>query len=879
MNSYTRSFRELNRTMLSIAGSKAANLAELMTIPGIHVPEGFCITTEAYQQTMKDDTVLNHAIDELEQLQADQRRLISTAGSRIRNAMQKILIAEEIKREIAGHLSRIGDAHAYAVRSSATAEDLPGASFAGQQDTFLNVTGIEAVCKHVGQCWASLFTDRAIIYRIQKGIDHRRVLMSVIVQRMIFADVSGILFTADPVSSNRKIISIDAGFGLGEAMVSGLVNADNYKVRDGQIIDQQIAIKKMAVYASADGGTKEQPLDKEKQTAHALTAEQVLRLEVTGRKIEQYFGSPQDIEWSLAGNKFYILQSRPVTTLFPVPEADDQEGHVYVSVGHQQMMTDAMKPLGISFWQLTMGRPMFSSAGRLFVDVAGDLASPAKRDILVSVLGRSDPFMMDALLKILERNDLIRSAPADPQPASDVAPSGPSSGFLALNDYDPGVVGELIAKSQRDIQTLHQEIKGRSGTDLIDFILKDLQRLRARLSDPKNFGVIITGINAAGWLNEKMNEWLGEKNVADTISLSVPDNITSQMGLELIDIADLIRPYSEMVAYLRQTKDEHFLHELAAMKGGEQVRDALGIFLDKYGMRCAGEIDITRERWRERPLAIVPVLLSNIKNLEAGASRRKFEKGLSDASDKEQDLLRRLKELPDGDQKANETKRMIGIVRNLGGYREYPKYDIVSCYFIYRQALLNEAELLLKENVITSKDDIYYLSMDELNEVIKTRKTDHALITKRKTDQLAFEKLFPPRIITSDGEVFSGEYRPKDLPAGAIAGLGVSSGIVEGRARVILKMEEADLEEGDILVTRFTDPGWTPLFVSVKGLVTEVGGLMTHGAVIAREYGLPAVVGVENATTLIKDGDWIIVNGGDGTITVADRTLSRIQRE
>jgi pyruvate,water dikinase len=235
---------------------------------------------------------------------------------------------------------------------------------------------------------------------------------------------------------------------------------------------------------------------------------------------------------------------------------------------------------------------------------------------------------------------------------------------------------------------------------------------------------------------------------------------------------------------------------------------------------------------------------------------------------KEQDLLARLKQLPDGEQKAEDTKQMIDLIRNFIGFREYPKYDIVSRYFIYRQALLKEAERLVQTNVLHEKEDIYYLAFEELHEAVRTNKLDLQIISQRKDEYKLYEKLTPPRVITSDGEIITGSYKREDLPAEAIAGLAVSSGVIEGRARVILNMEDANLEDGDILVTPFTDPGWTALFVSIKGLVTEVGSLMTHGAVIAREYGLPAVVGVENATRLIKDGQRIRVNGTDGYVEI-----------
>jgi len=715
-----------------------------------------------------------------------------------------------------------------------------------------------------------LYTERAVTYRIQNGFDHRKLQLAVVVQKMIFPQAAGILFTADPVTSNRKVSSIDASFGLGEALVSGLVNADVYKVRSGKVIAKKISTKTLGIFASQDGGTKEQEIKPEQQNKQVLTDEQISQLEHLGRKIEEHFGSPQDIEWCLLDGEFHIVQSRPITTLFPIPESGDQDNHVYVSVGHQQMMTDPLKPLGLSFFQLTAARPMYAAGGRLFVDIAQDLASPAKRDIIVNVLGKSDPLIRDALMTILERGDFVKPLPNDAKEgsATDSNRGASPGGFQTLKDYDPQIVSDLIRRSQTSIDELRRDIQTKSGSDLFDFILESIQKIKQSASDSQSFGVIMTAMNAASWINEKMMEWLGDKNVADTLSQSVSNNITSEMGLELLDVADMIRPHPEVVDYLQHANDDSFWDELVQLDAGEESRDTIQNYLNKYGMRCAGEIDITRPRWSENPMTLVSMIIGNIKNFEPGASRIKFEQGRQEAFNKEQELLERLRHLPDGEQKAKETKRMIGLVRNLSGYREYPKYRIVSRYFIYKQALLKEAERLVQANVIHEKGDIYFLTFEELREAVRTSKLDYQIISRRKDEYRSYEKLAPPRVITSDGEIVVGRYKREDLPTEAIVGIPVSSGVIDGRARVILNLEDAVLEEGDILVTRFTDPGWTPLFVSIKGLVTEVGGLMTHGAVIAREYGLPAVVGVENATELIKDGERIRVHGTEGYVEI-----------
>ena len=865
MDSLVLGFHEMEKTKLSLVGGKGLNLGELSKIQGIQVPEGFCVTTVGYREAIKQNETFQALLDQLNMLKVEDRDQIREISRKIRQIIMEAEIPSDVVKAVAQYLSQFGDEHAYAVRSSATAEDLPHASFAGQQDTYLNIIGKEAILQHISKCWASLFTDRAVIYRVQNGFDHSQVYISVIVQRMVFPQASGILFTADPITSNRKLLSIDAGFGLGEALVSGLVSADCYKVQDGQIVDKRIAAKKLAIYGRKEAGTETKQIDPDQQKTQTLTDEQILQLARIGRQIEAYFGRPQDIEWCLARDTFYIVQSRPITTLYPIPEASDQENHVYISVGHQQMMTDPIKPLGLSFFLLTTSAPMRKAGGRLFVDVTHNLASPDSREFLLNGMGQHDPLLKDALMTIIERRDFIKSIPNDKTAPN---PSRGNADMLAQVENDPTIVSDLIKSSQTSIEKLKQNIQTKSGSDLFSFILEDIQELKKILFNPKSSVVIRAAMNASSWINENMNEWLGEKHAADPLSQSVPNNITSEMGLALLNVADVIRPYPEVIDYLQHVKDDNFLDELAQFDGGQETQDAIYAYLDKYGMRCAGEIDITRTRWSEKPITLVPLILGNIKNFAPNARKRKFEQGRQEALKKEPELLDRLKELPDGEQKAKETKRMIDIIRNFSGYREYPKYGMVNRYFVYKQALLKEAEQLVQLGVIQEKEDIYYLTFEELHEVVRTKKLDDQIISKRKDEYKLYEKLTPPRVITSDGEIIAGEYKRENLPDGAIVGLPVSSGVIEGRARVILKLEDADLEEGDILVTSFTDPSWTPLFVSIKGLITEVGGLMTHGAVIAREYGLPAVVGVENATRLIKDGQRIRMHGTEGYIEI-----------
>jgi pyruvate,water dikinase len=862
VGSYVLGFPEIDQTQVAVVGSKGAHLGELSRIEGIRVPAGFCVTTDAFRRIMAEAPLIGDRLDRLSCLNPDDREAIRTLSAEIRRTLEGIVLPDDLTAEITRSLARLDERAAYVVRSSATAEDLPTTSFAGQHDTYLNVVGPTPILEHINRCWASLFTERAVTYRLRNGFDHRKVQMAVVVQQMVFSHAAGILFTADPVTSNRKVVSVEASFGLGEVLVSGRVNADVFKVRDGDVIAKAVATKQLAIHALPAGGTREQAIDPKLQGQPALTDAQVVRIAQLGQRIEAHFGRPQDIEWCLVDDEFQVVQSRPITTLFPIPKAGVRENHVYVSVGHAQMMTDAMKPLGLSFWQLTTPRPMYEAGGRLFVDVAWGLASPASRAGLLEVLGKGDPLIGDALKTILERDDFIPSLP-DEGPGR-----APAGGAPAPTETDPAIVTELIGRSQESIAALKRDIRTKSGSALFDFILADIQELKRILFDPQSHQVFMSAMEATWWLNEQLLAWLGEKSAADTLTQSVPHNVTSEMGLALLDVADVIRPHSEVVNFLQHVEDEGFLDELATLAGGREARDAIRAFLDMYGMRCVGEIDITRPRWSERPTTLVPVILGNIKNFEPGAGKQRFEQGRQEAWTKEQELLERLRALPEGEQKAEEVKRMIDRVRTFIGYREYPKYGMVSRYFVYKQALLEEAERLVQAHVLGEKEDVFYLRFQELHNVVRTNHIDDQLISQRKEAFRSYQALTPPRVITSDGEVVAGAYRRDDVPTGALVGLAVSAGIVEGRARVIHDMAEADLDAGDILVTTYTDPSWSPLFVAIAGLVTEVGGLMTHGAVIAREYGLPAVVCVEQATRLIRNGQRIRVHGTDGYVEI-----------
>ncbi|KGK82239.1 phosphoenolpyruvate synthase [Clostridium sp. HMP27] len=872
MKPYILTFNEIDKTKLMIVGGKGLNLGQLSKVDGISVPDGFCITTKAYKKFIDNNADLKVLIDKLRELKSDDRDKISKISKKIRLVIENLRMGVDIENEITRVLLIYGSNEAYAIRSSATAEDLPHASFAGQQDTYLNIRGKDEVIQHIIKCWASLFTDRAVTYRIQNGFDHRKVLLSVVVQKMIMSEASGIMFTADPMTSDRKTLTIDAGFGLGEALVSGLVNPDIYKVVNGKITKKNIGTKEIEIRTDQSGGTKEIRIENGRQQEQVLEDDKIQKLAAIGKKIESYFGSPQDIEWCLVDNEFYIVQSRSITTLFPLPKViGSKKPRVYMSIGHTQMMTDAIKPLGMSFFEMISEVSMEKIGGRVYTDITHDLASTIGRSRLVMASGKQDPLIQSAIKNLIEDKNFMASLPKGKRNVQ--------GGIFTLASIietikisrknAPSIIKKLTNEFEKEVMDMEQQLSKLSGDQVFEFIVKDREKLLKVAYNPKMLGAIIAAILVNDSLNKKVEKLLGDKNAADTLTKSLDHNVTTEMGLALCDVADIIRKHPKILQYISQNPgDEKFFEDMERLTGGKETSEAFRLFLNKYGMRCPGEIDITRERFEEKPTQLIPMLLNNISVLKPGEHRIKFQAGRQEAKDKEEEIILRLKNLPGGSKKAKKIGKSISLLRNFIGCREDPKYYIVRRYQVYKKALMEEARKLAEKGIIKNAEDIFYLYLDELRDVVRTNKLDYSIIVERKENYARYEKLTPPRVFTSEGFVPPYSFSTGNIPKGAISGIPVSTGIVEGRARVVLSVGEAKLEDGDILVTQFTDPSWTPLFVTIKGLVTEVGGFTTHGAVITREYGLPGVVGVENATKLIKDGQRIRVNGTEGYVEI-----------
>lgn len=885
MKKYTLSFNEIRKEDLSFVGGKGANLGEL-TAAGFPVPAGFCVTTGAFALFLKTSSQMAIYYKELKELDVENIGELKKIGEAIRNHLCTLPFPEDIRREVLTKWREIGIEKSYAIRSSATAEDLPGASFAGQQETYLNIAGEKNIIRHIQLCWASLFTDRAIAYRSKNGFDHEKVALSVVLQPMIFPEVSGILFTADPVNGNRNTLTIDASYGLGEALVSGIVTPDLYIVKDGNIQSKKIGEKKIAIYGLPAGGTIQQEVPREKGNKPALTDEQILTLATYGKEIQAHFQCPQDIEWALMDGQFYILQSRPITSLYPVPRVQDQRFlHVLFSFGHQQMMTEAMKPMGISIMKtfFPFGKKddhretqiMAEAGNRIFIDITYLLHLSFLRKKLPLVLNNMDTSIARAVSEVANREDFLEGV----QNSKGVK--------KAILSFMPRVAGKVFFNYFiRDITCVKENIES--------YIASQLKNLQAELSPLSGgerlrrmqekiatapmdyffrlFVIAVTGVSSYHVVRKLLEKWLGNSKLLTHLGKSLYGNVTLEMGLLLGDVGDVARKYPAVVSYLRNPNEKSYVEDLRNIPGGEQFLHAFNQFLEKYGMRCPGEIDLTQTRWMEKPVTLFPAIIGHIDSTEPGEHRLKFKQGEKEREEATREILSLIKEKPFGLIKSKLINRMLKVFTNTMALREHPKYMIINCFWIYKKIILEEASHLVAIGVLQEKEDVYFLRLSELISILEGsfQENINELIAMRKEEYENHRALTPPRVITSEGEMIKGMNRVENLPEGAFPGTPVSSGVVEGRARVVLKPEEGKLEKGDILIAPFTDPGWTPLFISAKGLVMEVGGLITHGAVVAREYGIPAVVGVENATKLIKDGQRVRVHGDQGYVEVLD---------
>jgi pyruvate,water dikinase len=875
MSAYTLGFDEIAGEALPHVGGKGANLA-ILSRAGVRVPPGFCVTTEAFRAYVAALPRFGPLLDELAALAPDDVDGARRVGGEIREEMTTGDVPDRIVEEITASWRQLGAGERpVAVRSSATAEDLPDASFAGQQDTYLNVIGEEAVVDRARACWASLFTDRAILYRNQNGIAHAEVALSVVVQQMVQPQKSGILFTADPVTNHHGVTTIDAGFGLGEALVSGLINPDLYKVRrrTGEIFEVSVGDKALEIVGLPGGGTERRALEGERRQARVLDDAEIRALVEEGARIQAlYGGAPQDVEWCIEDGELFIVQARPITSLYPRfdgPAADHLE--VALSVGHPQMLTDPMKPLGLSTIKnvLPVGRRLIderettwirTAGGRLYLEISRALRFGPSRKMALGFMGIADSLIQSTLKAMVSRPELK---------------PGPRLGLNDVRRFGAFMVRNVIAwlffrRLDGGLRRAHERIEANllevraaidAKADLLGRVTEARRQLQLALSRVIHVGPLV----ASGRVATRALARLRPDALDDVKALErgYEGNVTTEMTLEVGDLADVARGLPEVRRAIQDGEVDRA--RLRDLPDGARFDDALEGFLARYGMRGPGEFDLTRPRWSDEPASLLSMLRGNLGHDEMGAHRAEYDALRRDAEAAGARLVETT-----GWPKRALVRRLIRVVRSLAPGREHPKFFLVRVMATVRALALEAGDALVEQGRVDRADDVFFLEHPELIAALNDPALElRARVDTRRVDYERFKGLTPPRVLTSEGEAPKPERRG-DLPPGALGGAGVSAGRVEGVARVVTDPTAEILAKGEILVAPFTDPGWTPLFINAAGVVLEVGGMMTHGSVVAREYGIPCVVCVQDATRVLRSGQRVVVDGDAGFVRVID---------
>ena len=898
--------------MVPLVGGKAANLGELLSA-GMPVPDGFCLTTDAYRQATAGDASVGDvtavdtpAVDttraggRLAEVHAalkatpdgDLPAFAALAG-RARDMIRSAPVPAEVAAAVEQAYAALGDNVPVAVRSSATAEDLPSASFAGQQDTYLNVVGAAAVVEAVRNCWASLWTDRAVSYRASRGIDPAAVALAVVVQRMVDATAAGVLFTANPLTGRRHQAVIDASPGLGEAVVSGAVNPDHFVVDPltGRVLERRLGDKRIAVRPIPGGGTRTLTLNNGAATA-CLTDKQAAELAALGRQVEEYFGSPQDIEWAIAGDgRLWLTQSRPITTLFPVPQrASGGEGtRVYLCFSLAQGLTRPLTPMGLAAFRLIAssvaraahfdvpeprrGPSPYAVAGqRIYLDLTAVVRSTTGRRIVPKVFDVMEARSATVLRKVFEdpRFSVTRRTPLGL--LRHVVPA-------AVHARVPETMLRAVIRPDAALRRANRWARGFADSLEPPAGATALQRLdhAEHLLGTRIFSVVpavlplaALGFAALGFAGKLLGG--GRWDDLQVVLRGLPNDVTTEMDLELWRLAQVIKNDGGARTAVTDRKPAELAHDFRAGLLPAVLQAGLARFMGQYGHRAVAEIDVGMPRWSDDPTHILGVLANYLRLADSALAP---DIQFSNAAEEAEACVDRLvaQARSRGRLRGAVVRAALGRARIFAGLRELPKYQLVVGLAEVRKQLALAGAALATAGAVADADDIFFLDLDEARAGLDagTGIADLRDLVARRREEYALEleRRHIPRVLLSDGTepeaLPSGDAAASTVP-GALTGSPASAGVVTAAARVILDPVGAHLEPGEILVAPSTDPGWTPLFLTAGGLVMEMGGSNSHGAVVAREYGIPAVVGVPDATLRLSTGQKITVDGGAGTV-------------
>lgn len=888
---------------LDMAGGKGANLAKLKRA-GFLVPDGFNVTTCAYRCYVREYRLDEQINGLLAQTDLAQPAELERISAHIQAFFSVGHIPGSLVEPILAAYQRMG-AGPVAVRSSATAEDLPDLSFAGQQDTYLNICGPEQLLRAVVDCWASLWTARAIGYRHRNQVPQSASSLAVVVQEMVESQVSGVMFTANPLTGLRTETVIDATIGLGEALVSGRVEPDHYVVDTTrrQIRSKTLGAKMLSIHGQESGGTWVREQDR--IHVQALPDEQILALADLGEQVEELYRFPQDIEWAWADDRLYLLQSRPVTSLFPLPDGMTPEPLVTMfSFAAVQGIVDPMTPLGIdtiahfpAAVAELMGTPITAATQRVFLISAGRiwgnftplLKNKVGRQLVSYALGMVEPSIGQALAQIL---DDPRLQPGKKTISFRAAVTIarfvlPLAGNILLNMASPRRRREMIVGGgECMLEKLEVQAAAIQGDPWQKLAQRAVQLPNVAMRDLSQvFLLFVSGVAAgmAAWnflnmLARTAPEPAGELPTRDLVmqvTRGMPYNPTTEMDLALWSLAKELRQDPQSLAVLQSQPPAQLAACYLAGHLPEPILRSIREFLSRYGGRGFCEIDLGRERWADDPTHVFEMLSSFMQiNNESLAPDVVFARGAASAQEAVDLLARRVRSTRLGGLKAALVRFFAGRARQFMGARESPKFFAVRMFAISRREILKSGRELVQLGALDDPEDLMYLTFAELSSFAGRDGKDYTglIASRREAYRREQRRSRLPRMLLSDGRAFYEGIMAPGSSANVLIGSPVSPGSIEGRVRVVFDPREAHLHPGEIMVCPGTDPSWTPLFLSAAGLIMEMGGMMTHGAVVAREYGIPAVVGVHQATRRLETGQLVRLDGSSGQIVIVEET-------
>jgi pyruvate,water dikinase len=828
-------------------GGKGAALAALARA-GLPVPDGFVVSTTAYRRFV-DQHALGPLVEEVTGRLDPEPLGLDGASVTLRRSFEEAPVPAPLRVALAAGYTALGEGPV-AVRSSATAEDLPEASFAGQQDSTLDVTGAEDLGAAVRRCWSSLWTARAMAYRRHQVIGDGGLALAVVVQKMVPDDVAGVLFTADPISGRRDRTVIEAAAGLGDVVVGGRVTPRRWTLdsRTGTVL----------AGPAAPGN-------------ELLSADQLVALTDLGARAADLLGRPQDVEWAIADGRCWLLQSRPITSLFPVPPGAPDAGlRVYVPlllVG--QGIAEPLTPAGTAFFrELARGwmglwttgstgmpgeaplRWLPVVAGRLFCDVTPLLGRRRLASRISSGLRMKDPATSAALEEWLDRN-------ADRLPRAGRPSWMPGLFFWALRVIAGFAVALAApARTRRHVLAGTDEQLARlerraaelvRPLDQVEFVDRLPAHILALVT--RQLGLVyaeLAATAAAEWL---VTRWTGSPAALEPLRRRPSHDPTLAMGAELARLA---------------------AHYAASGADPAPEDPQLASFLARYGHRAPDrEIDLGLPRFADDPTYVLELVRSYLRAGEPGEGPARFG-AEPDSADEEIARLVTAVRRHRGHLRAVVLRTVLGLHRELAGLRERPKFDIVRGIALARRTLRRIGTALVAQNVLDDADDVFLLDTGRLRTALGAGPRDlrHEVAAGRRDYERELRRRAVPRILVSDGEAVYGPSATRG--SGVLGGTAVSPGVHEGVVRVLDSPVGAHLRKGEVLVAASTDPGWTPLFRLAGALVMEVGGVISHGAVVAREYGIPAVADIPEATTVLRTGQRVRVDGGSGVVTILE---------